>query len=300
MGRRLTDYPDEDHLKLAGRPEVYTALDLDDLERLLGYTIAIYGGTRDPELILTLLPLYRYWAGKVAPWSRMNVYREVLQCVLSGQISAQALLPFLRVDSDSSVVSTATVDLAMLWPIKNDDPLTGPKTIVAMISKGEMENPAGALAGLLLLGDHRVNQLLWDLRDFLENSGLGVVAGAGSGYLSASTIEFWLKWLEEIVDDPDKEGTFGVIAAALTNSVEALEVPMVIEAERNFCPPSPDHGVRVLSQWTLSEYFERMRPRLMALSERESEPKLIPHVIAAWAQATPTRQRVKHRRFWPF
>ena len=96
---------------------------------------------------------------------RREIYRHVAMIVPQiGGWSAGAMTPFMLLDPDMAIVSTATVDYARLGSLLNDDPMTRPKDAISMIEKGIPKNPAAVIGGLLVLGDLRVCRLLVPLR----------------------------------------------------------------------------------------------------------------------------------------
>jgi hypothetical protein len=105
-----------------------------------------------------------------------------------------------------------------------------------------------------------------------------------SNLVSALMVEFLLRRLEA-----DKaEEYFGELGAALHNLPEiASQLPMavVMDIRRNFGLPVGKEPMELLGRETLAEAFARIRPRLEALIARETEPKVLPAALVAWAEA---------------
>ena len=97
-------------------------------------------------------------------------------------------------------------------------------------------------------------------------------------------VEFLLRRLEA----DQSEEYFGELGAALHNLPEiasGLPMAVVMDIRRNFGLPVGKEPMELLGRETLAEAFARIRPRLEALIARESEPKVLPNVLATWAEA---------------
>src|SRR5207253_5556380 len=100
----------------------------------------------------------------------------------------------------------------------------------------------------------------------------------------ASMVDFLLDRLGKERD----EGLFGSLAVALYRLPEETEngprPGYVVDIERRFPSSLGDDepGVKVLDAWTVEEYGARIAPQLRRLAREESEPKVLPLVMAAW------------------
>lgn len=59
-------------------------------------------------------------------------------------------------------------------------------------------------------------------------------------------------------------------------------VPLVVDIERPFPAYAGGEPMRPLRRTSFADYLEEIRPRLKALEEEESEPKLIPKIYEIW------------------
>jgi hypothetical protein len=57
------------------------------------------------------------------------------------------MTPFMRLDPDMGIVSTATIDYASLGSLLNDDPISRPRDAISMVEKGIPRNPAAVIGG---------------------------------------------------------------------------------------------------------------------------------------------------------
>jgi hypothetical protein len=74
---------------------------------------------------------------------RGEIYRHVAMIVPEiGGWTAGAMTPFMLLDPDIGIVSTATIDYTSLGSLLNDDPMSRPKDAISMIEKGIPRNLA--------------------------------------------------------------------------------------------------------------------------------------------------------------
>ena len=265
--------------RLVQQPERWPALEVQRLLDLTQHLALRYGATRDFDLIAPLQRLYGLLVER-APASQRLALLERIYGVAGRQSGWEgAFYPFIVAESDHAVISTASLYLALLTPLEDDDPLTGPRRLRSLAEKAADEQTrASILSGLLLLGDRRTLPLLEGAWELLGPRGSTRLAGAHSGVLYASVVEFLLGWLERA------EGqTFGLVAAALARLPAGTGQGRVLDVERRL-PAGPTGGpaLRVLREWTLEEFGRELEPRLRELARREQEPRLLPHVLAAW------------------
>lgn len=266
-------------------PDPRRWLDLgdDDLARLVETALTIYASLGAEPMIRLLQALYPKYARVTTVERRMEWYRAAMTRVTEEGRHPGALLPWLFAEPAVELVSSAALDYAVLLPLEGDDPMTGPKAVVSIFTSGSVASPAGLFAGLRLLGDDRVNALLVPLRRMLSEEEVADVCAARTGFVFAAMVDFLLDWLEEAEADRE-DGRFGLVAGALLRAVQTMAMPDVIDGRRRF--PAPRTGTDLLEPgWErvpLARFAERIRPRLEAIADRESEPRVLPAVLEAW------------------
>jgi len=214
---------------------------------------------------------------------RREIYRHVAMIVPQiGGWSAGAMTPFMLLDPDMAIGSTATVDYASLGSLLNDDPMTRPKNAIRMIEKGIPKNPAAVIGGLLVLGDLRVCRLLVPLRASLDEHQVQTVTKCFSGITAKCVVEFYLDWLDELIDRREHEGLsiFGHVAAGLYRLADARSVPFIVDGQRPF-PVPRDAGWPGWRQIDPQEFAASIASRILDLEAREAPPKVLPHAIRA-------------------
>jgi hypothetical protein len=271
----------EELLTLLNDTEAHDSLDDEKLCQLTFLGIGVYGMSNNQTMIAPLMSLYRVFSRKIDAKEKLELYRAIQDKLLEREISVNALLPFMLEECNFTIASSAALDYAVCRPLTDDDPMSGPRDIIDMINKDASECRVGLLAGLLLLGDSRVNELLWGVRSVLRDDEIRLLAQCRSGFLYQSTIEFYLRWLESLSGDYS-DGIFGSVASGLLLSRENLMIEKVFETERIFPVPEERSPSLIRSKYELDEFAELIADRLIALEIKEPPPKVLPEVLRAW------------------
>ncbi|HCG30835.1 MAG TPA: hypothetical protein DEU95_14260 [Chloroflexi bacterium] len=271
---------------LADEPGRWDDTDPEALRQAMYLGLMRYGITNDPAEVFRLIPLYRVVVKRSTVEERLELLGHVVEAVEEQVSSGNALMPFIMIDPDRYVVSSAALDLAVTIP--GDDPLTGPREVLRIaleeVPDVAQTTRAAILTGLLLLGDRRVMALLDRCWERLDDAHRGVLASARSGLVAAGMVDYYLDWLDDCIEDGN-DGLFGTVAARLARmTLENAGGGQVIEVERAFPVWSASDGqpVRDLQTWSFEEYGRVIEPRLRDLLARESEPKVLPMVMQMW------------------
>lgn len=218
---------------------------------------------------------------------RREIYEHVKMIVSAlGGRTAAAFTPFMNLDDDLGIVSTATIDYVSFGTLIENDPMTRPKDVVDMVVNGVPRNRAAVIGGLISIGDPRVCVLVAPLRDSLNIDEAEIVTQAFTGMASKSQVGFYLDWLEELVDDQDRDtlALFGHVAAGLHRLATRRIVPFITDGLRPFPVPSQDDetGWSDMRAIDADEFADSISGRLFDLERREGLPKVMPHVIRAF------------------
>jgi hypothetical protein len=216
---------------------------------------------------------------------RRNIHSLILKDIMKGVTSAVALLPFVIKEPAEGLASTATIDLMACSGYMSDLKVPyGLTELIPLIEKGTPENTGAVFGGLVAYGDCRNEEVLNELKQYLSTDDVQVASRISSGVLFHTTINFWLSWAEELIEDgSDKAMTiFGSAASALVLQKKNVLTDTVIEAER-YCPAFKfDNPIKVIRSWTLEEYTNLIASRLYKLEELEDAPKLFSSVLTFW------------------
>lgn len=269
----------DDTMRRIADPEEWDGLDERGLLQLLFDGQLLYGATNDASMVRHLFPLYLAAMERTDVAARAECYRALEQEVEKGDVSLNALLPFLLVEADGRLVSTAALDIAMVGKPADDDPLAWPRWVAQQVAELRPANVGAVFGGLVALGDVRVNELLQPLRVLLSPDDVHVAARCTTGFPSLTAFEFWLGWLEEQPGDAE-DPYWGNLASALALLARDRQRLTFTEHERPFgylwtgqVPPGPRR------EWTLEEVGRHYAPRLYALEAREAPPKVMSHVL---------------------
>lgn len=214
---------------------------------------------------------------------RKEIYGHVKMIVSGlGSTTVPALTPFMLLDDDIGIVSTATIDYASLGDLVDGDPMTRPRDVAEMVAGGAARNPGAVLGGLLALGDPRVCALVAPFRSILDENQTGVVSQCFTGLTAKCMVDFYLGWLEELVvyDAHEALSMFGVVAAGLMRLADRHSFPFILDGLRPF--PTTDSNWPDMRAIDPNDFATSIADRLYALEAREAQPKVLPHVIRAF------------------
>lgn len=262
-------------------PDAWQRLEPDEL-LLVAFQQALYLGSGESEAGTGLAGLYDGLVTRVTTADRMELLDRVTEAVEAGSTSVLALMPFLQHEPDATLVQSAALAFAAHMPLADADPMTGPRTIAALVPHADDDAVrVGLIAGLLALGDRRVLTVARGLWRHLAPAARESLTRQSLPFACASTVEFLLDWLE----DADEEG-FGVAAAMLAR-LPAEGGGRVLDLKRRFPAhvESDESEIEIVGEWSAADYGARIASRLADLERRENEPRVLPAVRAAWSVA---------------
>ena len=257
--------------------------DAPTAEELVLYKLILdYGTTNNPALIELIQPLYAAAVKEFPEGARMRMLLHTISMAEQRVVSANALMPFLFVETSVGVVSTAALHAAAVWTDGND-PLFGVKELhtqaLNLIAQGKEANAVGIVTGLLMLGDRRVTTALGDCWRYFSAEGRRDLSHANGMAIYAPFVDWLIDWLED-----SESGEFGIVAAAVARSAEGARKGGVIESSRAlpiWSRPLDDAVIRV-AEWSFEEFAERIRPRLLQIAADETAPRVMNRVLKAW------------------
>ena len=266
---------------LGDGPDVWEDLDDEELKQVVMIKCIEYGMSQDGARIPGLFGLYRHAVTQLDVSDRLEMLTEFSRSTEEQHGKGHmGLMMFLAVDDNSAVQSSAALSLSVLFDPEDGDELAGPAFVVRTLLNRESdpESQGIGLGGVLLLGDKRVMPLLEDAWEQLSEQAQLAMTKAKSGFVSEGIVEFWLNCLESGCS----ESVFGSVVAAIAKMPVIAQVPFVVDIERLFPAYAGGEPMRPLRRTSFEDYLEEIRPRLEALEEEESEPKLIPKIYEVW------------------
>ena len=269
-------------------PHLWSGVARSNLERYAVKLCALYAA--HPEQGASVRASFDAMYGRLledlSPVERGCIIDEVCASLPVGNAAVHTLALFVHAEPDPGVAATAVINMAHLAPLSGDDPLSGLSMLTSLYEHEQTSETVriGVFSGLLLLGDRRVLPILDRLWGLLGRQGRRRMLYAKSGLAYASTVDFLLDRLGKERD----EGLFGSLAAALCRlpeeTAQGRHPGYVVDVARRLpssCLES-EPTLTLLGAWPIEEYGARIAPKLKELAREESEPKVLPTVMAAW------------------
>jgi hypothetical protein len=282
---------------LLGRPDEWPNLSEDDLMQLASLGSWVAALTDDEGVEESFGALYAYAVESLPAHTRRQIAAD-LGTVLEefgrehGTCPVNVLRLWLLGDPDPGVVSTAALAAAQVMPPADEDPLTGPKLLLALAVEATDAGTQGAIvSGLAALGEAEVLALVDEAWDTLAGDAQSdVLQRMGRGAPTMAAIDFLVSRLERAADHGE-EGPVGHVVASLVRLRQAAGQPTVGGASG-----VPDID-RVFPSWSLEEgespiivrevhdpraVGERLGRRLHRAAVAETYPRLLPLALRAW------------------
>jgi hypothetical protein len=257
-------------------------LDEQGIARLAHHAL-FFAGRGHGAIGPLLETFYPEYAKRVDAGRRSEIFARVRSLIYEGVLRGGVLPTCLCHDGDPAIVSTAARDLAALDVVEPATGTRGADLVLKLVITGAVAVPGAALGGLLARGDDAVTAKLAALRPALAlkwaDRALGAMAAAPAGYLLASTVEFWLQWLEALAGElPGSARVFDQVARALAFQREAMVEPFVLRARRPPCLGAHTAALEV----PLAAFTASIAPRLRVLAELARECDGMNRALAAW------------------
>ena len=280
--------------ELLAHPDTWPTLPRAQVGRLLFYACLAYGldsEGRDGEAVLRL---HADAVGLLPSASRAEIVEQLGSAIervlrtggdVQGSVTS-ALLPFMLQDPDPAVVCAAASLYATLVPDDEEGPLAGPRAVRDLLEeRTDGEGRAGLLAGLLQLGDSRVEPLVlgeWRHLDAEGRQSLALLIQSFHG-VHALTVAFLVEWLAGEAQRNDEAG-LGMAAATLGRAGRYALEHGVIDRRLAFpvTTAPPDSSSSVAAEWSGEGFGQRIRTTLLSLADLEPIPALLPNVLSLW------------------
>lgn len=255
------------------------------IDALMGEIIRI-GYYNDPDSISIASDKYRKSISEGLELEiRQRLFKEIKDFTeYFEDCASTTFLPFLLEEPERGLASTASLDFVSVGKIEEGaDEMLLPKFVVGMIERNTAKNRGAVFGGLLGTGDPRVCSLLWGIRHILEEDEINEVCRCHTGFISAATVDFYLRWLEEIVHS-GSESLFGKLASGLALIRRNPQTEYVFTGLRPFPYSSVDGDELrdMLKPVPIDEYTREIAPRMIRLTDEEPEPKVMPEVLRIW------------------
>jgi len=256
----------------------------DDPRAILAGECLRFGLTSTYEFAVQLVELYaRLLRAGMPVEHRWQAFAFLDDTVKRGLASVEVYVPFMLQDPHGAIVCNAVCEYVSDGSLLYDDPMGRPKVILELAHRGEARNAGAIFGALLSLGDPRLLQLLWPLKDTLSSDDLREACKVQTECLHAGTIHFILDWMEGLEAD-GQDLAFGTLVTSLIVRRRAAKSPRVATGLRPFPydSVSSEEAKAMLKVIPIEEFTAGVGPRMIALAETEPEPRLMPAVLKVW------------------
>jgi len=144
---------------------------------------------------------------------RKDYYEQVLCEIHANLTSPECLLAFVKSEPNLKLVQRATRDYLIHRHCSLLDEFGGVKLIVELFEQNALTNPGAVFAGLVSMGDRRVNAVVRLIRNRLSMADISEFSRIHPAELHASSIEFYLDWLIELQQRKESRRFNSVCAA---------------------------------------------------------------------------------------
>lgn len=274
----------------------WRAMDQQALKGFIYEGVCFYGQISWEPMVQLLMPVYAHGMAQLSSSERIELLAAVRQRIEVNQTSMNALMPFVYVDIDPGVVSTAAVDYVVLAAPEEGDALSWARALVANLNAGVGANKGAILGGLVSLGDRSLNEFLVETRWLLSDPEVATAGKCVADRPCIGALEFWLAWLEELVGAGLAQSTlFKNVAGGLSLLPRQKRDAAFVDVTHNFDYPRDAHaGVNealnqpnpgggpetVHSERPLSAIAEDYSERLYAIEAAESAPRYASAVLS--------------------
>lgn len=285
--RQITD-EDRDRYRqldaLARKPAMWNTVPRSQFQLLVFQQILASAWDESVEPVLGMQELWKAATRRLTTSQRQELAAHVaITYSLFGNSFGRLFFPWGYCEEEPGVIAMAALEFAQYFVETQDDgPLiTGPEALVTAATSGVVMHPGPVIAGVLMLGDRRNLPILDGSWRSLTSQDEQEFFRTNSGFTYAATIEYLLRWMEDVDDS-----RIGVPVAKLIDLRKTGYRDMVFDVERDLpISPRATDVVRHINQWSATDYAKVIEPRLLALLEREkqaSDELVIPLVLRAW------------------
>lgn len=210
---------------------------------------------------------------------RESLYRDVLKRVISGALTTNSLLVFASFDPHRRLVCAAVRDYLANRNCDIGDEFAGVHELIEILADSGTANRGAILAGLVSIGDRRINAVARAARHLLSSYDVKNFAGVHLLEIRSSSVEFCLDWLIELNQSGSKEYVSNIACALML---------MVVHDERGLIEDLSEieyvgfRKSKILQTKTFESYYSEIRPILNYLQGCAGFETIIGKVIEMW------------------
>lgn len=146
-------------------------------------------------------------------WERKATFHSLVDEIRNNKLAPETLIYFVRFEPNAKLAHRATSEFIRLKSCSISNEFAGVEQILDLYKNEELQNAGAVLAGLLCLGDRRVNALLRALRSEFSAETLQEFTRIHPAHLCSASIEFYFDWIFELQRKQDTTKLNAVCAA---------------------------------------------------------------------------------------
>ncbi|MEM7364777.1 MAG: hypothetical protein AAF525_12195 [Pseudomonadota bacterium] len=223
--------------------------------------------------------LYRSYATNSRLSERRTLYGRLLGKVEQKLLEPMCLLPFVIFEPHRSLAADSVADYLRHRHCDVTDEFAGVHEIIGILANEFTVNKGAVLAGLVSVGDRRINAVARAARQLLKPIDIRDFARVQSNSIKSSSVEFCLDWLVELNQDCSRLAINDLSCAiqlmAIHDQVGAVEDV----TENNYVGLGP---TQVLQFKPFEGYFAEIKPILRYLASRDGFSEAIQNIIEVW------------------
>jgi len=223
---------------------------------------------------------YRELVQRLSTTSRESIYDEVLTNVKLRRINARSLFCFVVFEPHPRLVAKAVQDYLIYRQFDLADEFAGVREVVRALVNGHAVNRGAVLAGLVLIGDRRVNAIARSLRDSLSAADVRDFSRVQLTSIQGRAVEFCLDWLVELTKE-FKRSAVEDLACGLNLMAIYDESGLVVGETEN----DSLVGLASTRDCTLEkfeDYYAEVTPILKYLQQFEGFESPVASIIECW------------------
>jgi hypothetical protein len=238
--------------------------------------------------------LYKSYAAAVSLKERQQLYARVLDDVVKGEVRTTALLAFAIFEPHMKITGKAVRDYLTYRICDIEDEFAGVHEVIGILANEDTVNKGAVLAGLVSVGDRRVNAVARAARHLLSATDIKSFSRVQMTTMRSSSVEFCLDWLLELNQQYCQDAV-GDIASALMLMVVHDEHGVVEDrSEINYVGFKT---TKILQTQSFESYYSEIMPILKHLKKCDRFDSAMTMVIELWdehrAEAVALREKDK-------
>jgi hypothetical protein len=222
---------------------------------------------------------YNDFVSALSVMDRESLYQDVLKTILSGLLGTKCLLVFAGFDPHRKLVSAAVKDyLANQNPDINDE-YACVHDLIEVLAESRTANRGAILAGLVAVGDRKINALARASRHLLSSYDIRNFSAVHRQEIRSSSVEFCLDWLVELNQSEHKDHASDIAYSLML---------MIVHDERGIIEDLSEieyvkfRKSKTLKTKTFESYYSEIRPILNYLQKCDGFESIIGKVIEMW------------------